>query len=186
MEEFLNQHYSLRYVDHHPLLSETGENELINSYDVKLCPHCGCERIKKSGYTGNGIQRYKCLVCNQSFTPVTHTIFDGHKISLSEWIDYILNICRYVSINADSWNNRNAFTTSRYWLEKLFLVLESYQKSLVLTDRVWFDETFYSVRKEDIARTEGGNKLRGLSTNQMCIGVACDKNQSLCIFEGYG
>jgi hypothetical protein len=97
-----------------------------------------------------------------------------------------LNIFKYVSINADSWNNRNAFTTSRYWLEKLFLVLESYQQSLIFSDKIWFDETFYSVRNEDILRPDGGNKLRGLSENQMCTGVVCDKNKTMCIFEGYG
>ncbi len=51
---------------------------------------------------------------------------------------------------------------------------------------VCLDETFYSVRSGDIARTEEGNKLRGLSSNQMCIGVACDKSRTLCIFEDYG
>jgi len=101
-------------------------------------------------------------------------------------MDYILNIFRYLSINADSWNNRNAFTTSRYWLEKLFLVLESYERSLKFSDQVWLDETFYSVRNENIVRTAEGNKLRGLSSNQMRIGVACDKSRTLCIFEGYG
>jgi hypothetical protein len=64
--------------------------------------------------------------------------------------------------------------------------LESYQRSLKFSNKVWLDETFYSVRNEDIVRTEGGNKLRGLSSNQMCIGVACDKNRTLCILEGYG
>jgi len=186
MQKFLYEHYSVRYDNHHPLLSETGETQLINSYVLKRCPHCSCETIKMNGHTRNGVQRYKCMVCKQTFTPVTRTIFDGHKISLSEWIDYILNICRYVSINADSWNNRNAFTTSRYWLEKLFLVLESYQESIKLDEQVWFDETFYSVRSEDITRTDEGNKLRGLSSNQMCIGVACDKTHTVCIFEGYG
>lgn len=186
MQEFLYQHYKARYDDRHPLLSETGETELINSYIRTECPHCYCETIKLNGYTGNGVQRYKCLSCKQTFTPVTRTIFEGHKISLSEWMDYTLNIFRYVSINADSWNNRNAFTTSRYWLEKLFLVLESYQSGLIFSDQVWLDETFYSVRSEDIVRTEEGDKLRGLSTNQMCIGVACDKSQTLCVFEGFG
>ena len=186
MQEFLYQHYNMRYNNHHPLLSETGETQLINSYIIKACPHCSCETIKMNGHTGNGVQRYKCLSCKQTFTPVTRTIFEGHKVSISEWMDYSLNIFRYVSINADSWNNRNAFKTSRYWLEKLFLVLEFYQNSLKLSDQVWFDETFYSVRSEDIARTEEGNKLRGLCSNQMCIGVACDKNRTLCIFEGYG
>ena len=186
MQEFLYQHYSARYNDHHPRLSETGETQLINSYFPKSCPYCASETVKMNGYTQNGVQRYKCLDCKQTFTPVTKTVFEGHKISLSEWIDYTLNIFRYVSINADSWNNRNAFTTSRYWLEKLFLVLEAYQSSLKFSNQVWLDETFYRVRSEDIARTEDGKKFRGLSSNQMCIGVVCDKDRTLCIFEGYG
>lgn len=186
MQEFLYTHYRERYDERHPALTETGETELINSYVPTECPHCESVMMKMNGYTRNGVKRYKCSDCKQTFTPVTKTIFEGHKISLSEWMDYALNIFRYVSINADSWNNRNAFTTSRYWLEKLFLVLESYQQSLVFTDKVWFDETFYSIRSEDISRTEEGNKLRGLSVNQMCIGVVCDKSRTLCIFEGYG
>lgn len=186
MQEFLHQHYSTRYDDRHPLLSETGETLLINSYMPKVCPHCTSDTFKMNGRTKNGVQRYKCTVCFQTFTPVTNTIFEDHKISLSEWIEYALNIFRYVSVNADSWNNRNAFTTSRYWLEKLFITLESYQHDFIFTDQVWLDETFYSVRSSDIIKTEEGNKLRGLSSNQMCIGVVCDKNRTLCIFEGYG
>jgi transposase-like protein len=186
MQEFLYTHYKKSYEERHPILTETGEAELINAYLPTECPHCSSVAMKMNGLTRNEVQRYKCSDCKQTFTPTTKTIFEGHKISLSEWIDYVLNILRYVSVNADSWNNRNAFTTSRYWLEKLFLVLGSYQQSLVFTDKVWFDETFYSVRNEDIARTEKGNKLRGLSANQMCIGVICDKKHTMCIFEGYG
>jgi DNA-directed RNA polymerase subunit RPC12/RpoP len=186
MQEFLYQHYRAHYNNHHPQLSETGETQLINSYVLKACPHCSSTDIKMNGHTNNGVQRYKCLNCRQTFTPVTQTIFEGHKISLSEWMDYTLNIIRFVSINADSWNNRNAFTTSRYWLEKMFLVLEAYQSSIKFSGKVWLDETFYSVRSEDIIRTEEGNKLPGLSLNQMCIGVACDQSRTLCIFEGYG
>lgn len=186
MQEFLYNRHREHYAERHPKLSESGEAQLINSYIPKVCPHCENVMFKLNGYTSNGVQRYKCSDCKQSFTPVTRTIFDGHKIALSEWVEYTLNIFRYVSINADSWNNRNAFTTSRYWLEKLFLVLEAYQQNLVFSDKVWFDETFYSVRNNDISRTEEGKKLRGLSTNQMCIGVLCDKSKTLCIFEGYG
>ena len=186
MQEFLRRHYIEQYDERHPSLSETGESLLINSYIPTGCPYCESSSIKMNGYTKNGVQRYKCLLCRQTFTPVTRTIFEGRKISLSEWIEYALNIFRYVSINADSWNNRNAFTTSRYWLEKLFLVLEFYRQSVMLSEKVWLDETFYRVRSEDISRTEEGNKLRGLSSNQMCIGVACDKSRALCVFEGYG
>ena len=186
MQEFLTRHYSEHYAERHPVLSETGESELINSYIPEKCPHCESVSFKKNGFTSNGVQRYKCSDCRQTFTSITHTIFDSHKISLSEWMDYSLNIFRYVSINADSWSNSNTFKTSRYWLEKLFLVLESYQQSLIFSGKVWLDETFYSVRSENIVRTEEGDKLRGLSSNQMCIGVLCDKSQTLCLFEGYG
>ena len=186
MQEFISNRHKEHYSDRHPTLSETGEARLINTYIPDECPHCANVTFKMNGYTKNGIQRYKCPDCKQTFTALTRTIFDGHKISLSEWVEYALNIFRYISINADSWNNRNAFTTSRYWLEKLFLILESYQKSLVFDGTVWFDETFYSVRSGDISRTEEGDKFRGLSVNQMCIGVACDKSRTLCVFEGYG
>lgn len=186
MQEFLHRHYSAHYEERHPKLTETGETQLINSYIPERCPHCSVETIKQYGYTRNGVQRYMCLDCKQTFTPVTRTIFEGHKISISEWMEYILNIFRYVSVNADSWNNRNAFTTSRYWLEKLFLVLETYQSSIILSDTVWFDETFYRVRSDDVTYTNEGKEPRGLSVNQMCIGVACDKSYSICIFEGYG
>lgn len=101
-------------------------------------------------------------------------------------MEYCLNIFRYVSINADSWNNRNAFTTSRYWLEKLFLVLEHYTEDIMLDGRVWFDETFYTIRSDDIQVKEDGTKPRGLSKNQLCIGVACTKNHILCLLEGTG
>jgi hypothetical protein len=186
MQDFLHHHYQAYYMERHPNLKEAGEAALINSYKPENCTYCASPSFQKWGFTKNGVQRYRCLECKQSFTPVTNTIFDGHKISISEWIEYALNIFRYVSINADSWNNRNAFTTSRYWLEKLFLVLEFYQQSIKLTGTVWYDETFYTVRSEDIVRTETGGKLQGLSANQMCIGVACDKSHALCIFQGYG
>ena len=113
-------------------------------------------------------------------------LFDQHKISISEWMEYTLNILRYVSVNADSWNNKNAYTTSRYWLEKLFLVLETQKSDIVLSGRVWLDETYYTVELKDLELKDDGSKPRGLSKNQLCIGVACTDSQILCIFEGNG
>ena len=101
-------------------------------------------------------------------------------------MEYCLNLFRYLSVTADSWNNRNAFTTSRYWLEKLFLVLEGYESDIVLDGRVWFDETFYTVRSEDIKLKPDGTRPRGLSENQLCVGVACTKDRILCLLEGKG
>mgnify|MGYP001023058854 FL=1 len=101
-------------------------------------------------------------------------------------MEYCLNIFQYVSLNADSWNNRNALSTSKYWLEKLFLTLQGSQNDILLDDTVWLDETYYAVLMRDREKKEDGNFLRGLSRNQICIGVATDKKHTVCLLEGYG
>ncbi|MDR1539400.1 MAG: hypothetical protein LBU32_15655 [Clostridiales bacterium] len=185
-QHFLSERYETEYKERHPKLTETGEAVLINAVIPETCPYCQHDGINRFGQTGNGIQRYRCKGCEKTFTPITGTIFDSHKISISEWMEYCMNIFRYVSISADSWNSRNAFTTSRYWLEKLFLVLEHYPEDIILGGRVWFDETFYTVRSDDIQVKGDGKKPRGLSKNQLFIGVACTKNRILCLLEGAG
>lgn len=184
-QEFLVAHYRERYAARHPRLSETGEATLVNSFAPAKCPYCGSEKFVKRGFTANGIQRYLCS-CGQGFLPTTGTIFDGHKISISEWMEYCLNLFRYLSLNADSWNNRNAFSTSQYWLKKLFLTLEDYQQTVVLSGTVWLDETYYPVVNSQIDRKEDGTKYRGLSHNQICIGAATDKQNVICFEEGFG
>jgi len=182
---FLREKYKMHYADRHRKVSDSGESELINSYSPEKCPYCGGLDFMKWGLTGSGIQRYLCA-CKKSFVPTTGTIFDEHKLSISEWIEYCLNLFRHVSINADSWNNKNSFTTSRYWLQKLFLTLEGIPDSIILTDTVWLDETYYTVRSEDIVYNEDGSKLRGISKNQIRIGVATDKTNTLFLVEGKG
>lgn len=184
-QRFLQTHYRERYTARHPKLSETGEADLINSFVPVHCPYCNSEQFVKRGFTANGVQRYLCS-CGQTFLPTTNTIFDNRKIAISEWMEYCLNLFRYVSINADSWNNKNAFTTSRYWLEKLFMTLANYQQNIVLSGMVWLDETYYPVINSQIDRKEDGSKYRGLSHNQICIGAATDKENIVCYVEGTG
>ena len=184
-QAFLKKNYEEHYAERHRSVGESGESEMINSYTPSKCPFCRGEKFKKSGLTKSGVQRYMC-VCGKTFIPTTGTIFDEHKISISEWMEYCLNLFRHVSITSSSWNNKNAFVTSRYWLQKLFLTLEGVQNDIVLSDCVWFDETFYSVRSENIVLKDNGDKLRGLSQNQICIGVATDKERSLFFVVGNG
>jgi len=185
-QAFLKRHYDSYYADRHRKLDDSGETEMINAYIPAKCPFCNAEKFKKSGHSQNGVQRYMCSDCGKTFLPTTGTIFDEHRISISEWMEYCLNLFRHVSITADSWSNKNTFQTSRYWLQKLFLTLEGVQDNIVLSGKVWLDETFYTVRSEDIIRKEDGNKLRGLSPNQICIGVATDKKHSIFLIEGVG
>ena len=107
-------------------------------------------------------------------------------MSVSEWIEYCLNIFRNVSVTADSWNNKNAFSTSRYWLEKLFLLLDGYQDAIVLSGKVWLDETYYSIMMRDRVQNKDRSSPRGLSKNKICIGVATDKQNTIIMAEGFG
>jgi transposase-like protein len=136
---FLQTNYIEHYDQRHVNIAESGESDIVNSYAPERCPHCSSREFNKSGHTRSGVQRYKCE-CGKTFLPTTGTIFDDHKISISEWIEYCLNLFRHVSITADSWNNKNDFNTSRYWLEKVFVTLENVQESIVLSDKVWLDE----------------------------------------------
>jgi len=182
---FLKENYDERYNVHHRNIGESGEAEMVNSYVPVKCPFCSSERFKRNGYTDSGVQRYKCA-CSKTFLPTTGTIFDEHKLSISEWMEYCLNLFRHVSITADSWNNKNTFNTSRYWLQKLFLILEGVQDNIILSGTIWLDETFYRVRSEDVEYNEDGSKLRGISKNQIRIGVATDKLQTVFLLEGTG
>lgn len=184
-QAFLKKSYDEYYAERHRLIGNSGEADMINSYTPIECPFCKSSKFKKSGYTRNGVQRYMCT-CGKTFLPTTGTIFDDHKISISEWLEYCLNVFRHVSLTASSWNNKNTFQTSRYWLQKLFMTLEDVQNDVVLSGQVWLDETFYTVRMDNIICKDDGSKPRGLSQNQICIGVATDKKHSLFLIEGMG
>lgn len=140
-QEYVQMRYVARYEDRHPKLKDDGESEMINSYKPVKCPYCSSDKFVQKGYDEIGIQRYGCE-CGMYFKPTTGTIFDSRKIPVIEWIEYCLNIFRYVSLNADSWNNRNAISTSKYWLEMLFLTLEHTQSTVVLEGTVWLDLLF--------------------------------------------
>ena len=184
-QAFLRGTYGAHYKERHPPLIDAKEYPLINEYIPSRCPVCGSSKFVKKGFTKNKVQRYQCS-CGATFLPTSGTIFDDHKIAISEWIEYCLNLFRYVSINADSWNNKNAFTTSKYWLAKVFLTLEGYQDTYTLSKRVWLDETYYPVIFSDIERDSEGKKLAGLSRNQICIGVGIDEEHCICLCEGFG
>lgn len=185
-QSFIKDQHSRHYDERHRPLSEAEESKLINSKSPSACPHCGSPDFRKSGFSSNGIQMFRCCACNRKFTVLTGTIFDSHKLSIGEWIEHLFNLFSYMSLRADSWNNKNAITTSRYWLQKVFLLVEEYQKGIILEGRIVLDETFYSVRTDEIETRPDGKKYRGLSRNQICIGVACDRDHVFCVLEGCG
>ncbi len=184
-QKFISEKYKENYRNKHPLLKESNEKELINSIEIIKCRYCKSERIIKKGVTKNGIQRYYCKNCKRYFSPVTNTIFENHKIPITEWIEFLLDLFNYGSLTLTSKVNKNSINTTIYWLQKTFLLLKNYQDSILLQCNVYIDEMFYSVRKRDI-ETKDGKKLRGLSRNQICIGIGFDGTNILAIVEGVG
>ena len=174
------------YEGKHPEIKGSAEIPLLNSMSVEECRQCGSGHIKKRGFTANGLQRYKCLDCGCSFNILTNTLFDCHKIPLTEWLDFLLDIFGYGSFSLTSKANRNSINTTKYWIEKVFLMLEDYQKDIVLGGKVWIDETFYRVREPDVQRRPDGKEYRGLSRNQQCIAIGTDGTNIFAFVEGTG
>ena len=186
LQAFIDNNIREAYEYRHPKLSDSEESTLFNSYAPEDCPHCGNNRFIGYGKTDNGLRKYRCRGCGRVFTAITGTIFQDHKIPVAEWIDFCLGLFRAQSFASISKSNRNSYTTTRYWVSKLFLILEGYQDSIVLRDEVWIDETFYKVRKCDIELRNDGKQYRGQSRNQMCIGIGCDKHATYAVMEGFG
>lgn len=153
---FIREEYRRHYLYHHHPLSGTEDSELLNKFIHQSCPYCHSTQYKRN------------------FTITTGTIFQDHKLSISEWIEYLLNLFGYSSINLNSKMNKNSETTSKYWLAKIFMLLSDYQEDIILSEYVMIDETYYSVIKSDII-TKDKKKLRGLSKNKYCIGIGCDE-----------
>lgn len=182
VQSFIRSNYLDTYYDRHPELKSTNEADLINSFSPKCCGHCGSIDFKKNGFTSNGIQRYRCADCRRSFTVLTGTLFEDHRISISEWIEYLLNLFGYVSFRSTSRNSRIADSTVKYWLFKLFEVLKHYQDDIVLAGDIYIDETFCKVVKKDIRKNDKG--YVNMESNQYCIGIGYDLKKVYCRSQG--
>jgi len=187
LQSFIDTTNLINYEKKHPSILDTEESLLLNSYSPNTCRYCQSQRIQKYGFTKNYVRRYRCSDCNRIFMVTTGTIFDNHKIPISEWVDYLLGLFRVQSFNSVSKSNRNSDTTTNYWNSKLYLTLRGYQDNIILRDTIFIDETFYKLQKRDIESKNDGLQYRGLSRNQICIGIGCDlSGHVFCTVEGYG
>ena len=160
------------------------EIKFINSIKVTHCPYCGSIRFIKFGRYGNGYQRYNCKDCKGFFSPLTDTIFDSKKIPISEWIEYLIHLFEFHSITTSARDNRNAVSTGRYWLFKVFAVLEDIQDDIILEDKIYLDEMFFPVVKSKEVLKDG-KKLKGISRNKIAVACAFDNHDHLYIKVEY-
>lgn len=156
---------------------------LINSLEPGKCPRCGSERIVRNGHRKDGVGLWKCRSCGLSFNPLTGTVFDGKKIPISEWTEYLLHLFEFHSVATSARDNRNAYTTGRYWLAKVFATLKGCQGGVMLEGKVWLDETYVPVDKCERAMGKDGKAPRGISSNLLAIGAATDGRSLYVVCE---
>lgn len=163
-----------------------GDAEFFNGYPRTSCPFCGGQ-VRKNGRNRAGVQKYLCRACGRASTPVTGTIFDNAKLPVSAWVDFLLQAFSFASTSLMTREDRRSDTTLPYWMAKLFAVLDGIQDGVVLSGRVWIDETYVSEVAGKLWRRPDGKLPRGLSRNKLCIGVGVDDGgRSVYILEGKG
>lgn len=179
IEETVNEWYDAKHRK-----QSKSEIEFINSIKITTCPFCH-QTVMKNGHRSDGIQTYKCSSCHKRFTPLTGTIFDNHKIPISEWIEYLTHLFEFHSVKTSANDNRNSDSTGRYWIQKVFAVLENIQEKVMLKDNIFIDETYVPVIQNKKIKIKE-NHLKGLSRNQLDIATATDGYSSIFIYMKHG
>lgn len=173
LQRLLQQKYREHFFDRHIKLSETDEAKFLNQFELTTCRRCGSDNIIHFG-TKNKLNRYYCKDCRHTFVITTNTIFDCHKLSVEQWIEYCLDLFGFASTNLASKTNKNSESTANYWLNKVFLLLKDYGDDIKVSGQVQIDEKYYKERANKIQRKPDGKEFSGLSRNQYCIFMACD------------
>ena len=71
----------------------------------------------------------------------------------------MIHLFEFHSIRSSSRDNRNAESTGKYWLIKVFEVLKNCQKDIIFKGNIYLDEMYFSViSSKEILKN--GQKLR--------------------------
>jgi len=149
--------------------------EFFNGYPRAKCPRCGSPEIKKNGFDARGVRRYLCRRCGRSFSPLTGTVFEDHRIALPGWFEFLLGIMSYESLAGIARRDRRSPTTPPYQLAKVFMVLDGIQDGVVLSGRVQMDEMMYKVPAVDRDPALAGRRAGGYSRDNTCVAIACEE-----------
>ena len=155
-------------------ISSIEEIKLINSIRIDHCPLYKSNSFIRNGCYKRDLRRYRCSCCNHYFNTLTNTIFDVKKIPISEWIEYLLHLFEFHSITTSARDNRNAYSTGKYWLIKVFSILKHYQDDIILEGNIYCDETFFACIQSDRKLKPDGKQYRGISRNKFAVASAYD------------
>lgn len=185
LEKYIRNYYHREYDSKHMEISQTNDHLIFNDIKIDKCRYCNSNNVIKKGKLKSNIQRYYCKNCKKYFNPTTNTIFENHKISLKQWIDFLQLVFDYGSMQIIAKVNRNSINTIRYWLYETFQILKTNQGEVILSGKVYLDETYYTISASDITYKDG-KKLSGISRNKYCIAIAYDGTNVIVKVIGKG
>ena len=132
--------------------------EFINSFVPLHVPGANQPSPRRTWKGKSEIQRYRCSECGRGFTPTTGTLLDSWKIPFLEWIEFI----GYSFITLSRFN-RNADSTRAYWLIKTLEPWKNAQDFTVISNRVYIDETYIHVVRDERIMNDSRKSPKGLS-----------------------
>lgn len=151
------------------------DSAFLNACERESCPWCGSDHIVMFGHDRRGVRRWRCGACGRTFTPASGTIFEGRKLPVVAWAEFLLGVMSFESLAGIARRDRRSPTTPPYQLAKLFMVLDGVQDGVVLSGRVQIDEMMYPVPAADRDPALEGRRAGGYSRNNACVAIACEE-----------
>lgn len=153
----------------------------------RVCPRCGCTHVVRNGHRPDGVQRYLCKDCDESFVATSNTIVEGTRKSLDIWKRYIGCMMRGLSVRQAAEECGIHRNTSFFWRHKVLDALRVMMSGQTLDGIVEMDETFFAVSYKGNHSKGGFTMLRpshkrgkqvhkrGISNEQVCVPCALSR-----------
>lgn len=136
------------------------------------CPACGARGAARDGRTAAGHARYRCRSCGRRYSSLSGTVFESSKSDLATWALFVELMTWNVPLDCIAEVCGISHETAFEWRHRVFAAVSGYQDRIVLSGRVWLDETYIS--DTDLSHGYGEARRRGLSGQKLCIAVAID------------
>ncbi|GFP77625.1 IS1 family transposase [Clostridium fungisolvens] len=121
---------------------------------VEVCPICGSSWYIKYGFY-NGIQRYKCKVCEKTFSHTTNSLWSYSKKNTRTWLEFTELMTENKTLKFCAEKLHISIGTAFYWRHKILqaLSIDSTPDSLsgvVHVGKVILKENFKGCRNAEI------------------------------------
>nr|WP_208919965.1 IS1595 family transposase [Paenibacillus uliginis] len=141
------------------------------------------DEVVHFGKTTQDRQRYKCKCCDKTFTETADTPL-YHCRKSEKWIDFLSCLIDGMSLRDSAKEISVHYVTLFYWRHKILTALAQINAE-ELNGIVEVDETYFlesqkgAIPTHRSSRKRGGSaKKRGLSTEQICVLIARDREKN--------